>query len=159
MYGGDMIEKVTLAESTWNELPWKFEAGTPNIAGGIGLGAAVDYLENIGLQNIYNHEEELLTYALEKMSEFDWINIYGHKSDSESVGVISFNVDGVHPHDVAGMLDEQGIAVRSGHHCAQPLMHDLSMDYTARVSFYVYNTKEEIDLCIETLKKVKQLFG
>jgi cysteine desulfurase/selenocysteine lyase len=159
MYGGDMIEKVTLEKSTWNELPWKFEAGTPNIAGGIGLGAAVDYLETIGLQNIYDHEEELLTYALEQMSEFDWIKVYGHKSDSDSVGVISFNVDGVHPHDVAGMLDEQGIAVRSGHHCAQPLMQDLSMDYTARVSFYLYNTKEEIDLCIETLKKVKKLFG
>lgn len=159
LYGGDMIEKVTLTESTWNELPWKFEAGTPNIAGGIGLGAAVDYLEKVGLANIYRHEEELLGYALEKMSEFDWIKIYGHKTDNESVGVISFNVDGVHPHDVAGMLDEQGIAVRSGHHCAQPLMHDLSMNYTARISFYVYNTKEEIDLCIETLEKVKKLFG
>lgn len=159
MYGGDMIEKVTLTESTWNELPWKFEAGTPNIAGGIGLGAAVDYLEEIGLENIYRHEEELLNYALDKMSEYEWINIYGHKSNSESVGVISFNVEGVHPHDVAGMLDEQGIAVRSGHHCAQPLMKDLSMDYTARISFYVYNTKKELDLCIETLKKVKKLFG
>ncbi len=159
LYGGDMIEKVTLEKSTWNELPWKYEAGTPNIAGGIGLGAAVDYLQNIGLTNIFEHEEELLRYALERMSEFDWINTYGHKSDSQSVGVISFNVEGVHPHDVAGMLDEQGIAVRSGHHCAQPLMQELSMDYTARVSFYVYNTKEEIDLCIETLKKVKKLFG
>jgi len=159
LYGGDMIEKVTLEKSTWNELPWKYEAGTPNIAGGIGLGAAVDYLQNIGLTNIFEHEEELLRYALERMSEFDWINTYGHKSDSQSVGVISFNVEGVHPHDVAGMLDEQGIAVRSGHHCAQPLMQELSMDYTARVSFYVYNTKEEIDICIETLKKVKKLFG
>lgn len=159
MYGGDMIEKVTLSKSTWNELPWKFEAGTPNIAGGIGLGTAVDYLQNVGLENIYNHEEELLSYALEKMSEFEWINVYGHKGNSESVGVISFNVEGVHPHDVAGMLDEQGIAVRSGHHCAQPLMNELSMDYAARMSFYLYNTKDEIDLCIETLKKVKKLFG
>ena len=159
MYGGDMIEKVTLSKSTWNELPWKFEAGTPNIAGGIGLGAAVDYLQEVGLQNIYNHEEELLSYALEKIYEFGWINVYGHKGVSNSVGVISFNVVGVHPHDVAGMLDEQGIAVRSGHHCAQPLMHELSMDYAARMSFYLYNTKEEIDLCIETLKKVKKLFG
>ncbi|MCK5711015.1 MAG: cysteine desulfurase [Deltaproteobacteria bacterium] len=159
MYGGDMIEKVTLEKTTWNELPWKYEAGTPNIAGGIGLGAAVDYIQNIGLPNIYQHEQEILRYALEKMSEFDWINIYGHKSDSQSVGVVSFNVEGVHPHDVAGMLDEEGIAVRSGHHCAQPLMHELSMDFTARVSFYVYNSKEEIDLCIQTLKKVKKLFG
>ena len=159
MYGGDMIEKVTLEHSTWNELPWKFEAGTPNIAGGIGLGAAVDYLDNIGLQNILDHEEELLDYALEKMYEHDWIKIYGHKSSAESVGVISFNVDGVHPHDVAGMLDEEGIAIRSGHHCAQPLMSELSMDYTARISFYLYNSKEEIDLCVETLKKVKKIFG
>lgn len=159
MYGGDMIEKVTLEQSTWNELPWKFEAGTPNIAGGIGLGAAVDYLDKIGLQNILDHEEELLNYALEKMSEHDWIKVYGHKSSTKSVGVISFNVEGVHPHDVAGMLDEVGIAVRSGHHCAQPLMQELSMDYTARVSFYLYNTKEEIDLCVETLKKVKKIFG
>jgi cysteine desulfurase/selenocysteine lyase len=158
MYGGDMIEKVTIEKTTWNELPWKFEAGTPNIVGGIGLGVAVDYLQNIGLTNIFNHEEELLVYALEKMAEYDWIKIYGHKSDSQSVGVISFNIEGIHPHDVAGMLDEQGIAVRSGHHCAQPLMHELSMDFAARVSFYLYNTKEEIDLCIETLKKVKKLF-
>lgn len=158
MYGGDMIEKVTIEKTTWNELPWKFEAGTPNIVGGIGLGVAVDYLQNIGLTNIYNHEEELLTYALEKMAEYDWIKIYGHKSDSQSVGVISFNIEGIHPHDVAGMLDEQGIAVRSGHHCAQPLMRELSMDFAARVSFYLYNTKEEIDLCIETLKKIKKLF-
>ncbi|MEM7008361.1 MAG: cysteine desulfurase [Thermodesulfobacteriota bacterium] len=159
MYGGDMIEKVTCDKSTWNELPWKFEAGTPNIAGGIGLGAAVDYLEQVGLSNIIKHEEELLTYALEQMSEHDWIKIYGHKGSAQSVGVISFNVDGVHPHDVAGMLDEQGVAVRSGHHCAQPLMSELSMDYTARISFYLYNTKEEIDLCVDTLKKVKQIFG
>ncbi len=159
MYGGDMIEKVTMDCSTWNELPWKFEAGTPNIAGGIGLGAAVDYLYSIGLDKILEHEDQLLYYALEKMREFDWIKIYGHRSDSESVGVISFNVEGVHPHDVAGMLDEQGIAVRSGHHCAQPLMSELSMDYTARISFYLYNTKEEIDLVIDTLGKVKKLFG
>lgn len=159
LYGGDMIEKVTLEGSTWNELPWKFEAGTPNIAGGIGLGAAVNYLNEIGLENIYRYEEELLSYALDRMSEFDWINIYGHEGAQESVGVISFNVEGVHPHDVAGMLDEQGIAIRSGHHCAQPLMNELSMDYTARISFYIYNTKDDIDLCIETLQKVKKLFG
>jgi cysteine desulfurase/selenocysteine lyase len=159
MYGGDMIEKVTLSGSTWNELPWKFEAGTPNIAGGIGLGAAVDYLNETGLENIYRHEEELLSYALQRMSELEWIRIYGHKNVQDSVGVISFNVEGVHPHDVAGMLDEQGIAIRSGHHCAQPLMNELSMDYTARISFYIYNTKDEIDLCLETLQKVKKLFG
>ena len=158
MYGGDMIEKVTMEESTWNELPWKFEAGTPNIAGGIALGAAVDYMNALGLDNIYAHETELTNYAYERFSEIPWINTYGSEA-SARVGVISFNVDGVHPHDVAGTLDEEGIAVRSGHHCAQPLMKRLGMDYAARVSFYLYNTKEEIDLTVRALEKAKKLFG
>lgn len=158
MYGGDMIEKVTMESSTWNELPWKFEAGTPNIEGGIAIGAAVDYLNMLGLDNIYEHEKELTDYAHNKFSEIPWIKTYV-KESGERVGVISFNVDGVHPHDVAGTLDESGIAVRSGHHCAQPLMKRLGMDYAARVSFYVYNTKEDIDLTIETLHKAKKLFG
>lgn len=158
MYGGDMIEKVTMESSTWNELPWKFEAGTPNIEGGIAIGAAVDYLNMLGLDNIFEHEKELTDYAAEKFAEISWVNTYV-KQTGERVGVISFNVDGVHPHDVAGTLDESGIAVRSGHHCAQPLMHKLGMDYAARVSFYVYNTKEDVDLTIETLHKAKKLFG
>jgi len=158
MYGGDMIEKVTMEESTWNELPWKFEAGTPNIAGGIALGAAIDYMNMLGLDNIYAHETELTNYASERFSEIPWINTYVPES-GERVGVISFNVDGVHPHDVAGTLDEEGIAVRSGHHCAQPLMKRLGMDYAARVSFYIYNTKEEIDLTVRALEKAKKLFG
>jgi len=158
MYGGDMIEKVTMEESTWNELPWKFEAGTPNIAGGIALGAAVDYMDALGLDNIYAHETELTNYAYERFSEIPWINTYGSETDAR-VGVISFNVDGVHPHDVAGTLDEEGIAVRSGHHCAQPLMKRLGMDYAARVSFYIYNTKEEVDFTVRALEKAKKLFG
>ncbi len=158
LYGGDMIEKVTMEKSTWNELPWKYEAGTPDIAGGIALGAAVDYLEGVGLENITAHEEDLLKYALDRMSELDWIKIYGPRK-GEMVGVISFNVEGVHPHDVAGVLDGEGIAVRSGHHCAQPLMAYMGMDYAARMSFYLYNTKEEIDLAIEALKKAKKIFG
>ena len=158
LYGGDMIEKVTMEESTWNELPWKFEAGTPNIAGGIALGAAVDYINAVGIDNIYRHEAELMDYAAQRFSEIPWIKTYC-PATGERVGVISFNVEGVHPHDVAGTLDEEGIAVRSGHHCAQPLMHKLGMDYAARVSFYLYNTKEEIDLAIRALEKAKKLFG
>lgn len=158
MYGGDMIEKVTLAGSTWNELPWKFEAGTPNIAGGIGLGAAIDYLDQVGLENIKKHEEELLDYGLKRLSELKWVKVYGHNG-GDSVGVISFNIDGVHPHDVAGTLDEKGIAIRSGHHCAQPLMTKLGMNNAARISLYLYNTKDDLDLSVETLKRAKELFG
>ncbi|MFI5323092.1 MAG: aminotransferase class V-fold PLP-dependent enzyme [Thermodesulfobacteriota bacterium] len=158
LYGGDMIERVTKEQSTWNNLPWKFEAGTPDIGGGIALGAAVDYLKAIGLHKISAYEDELLEYALVRLSELEWIKVYGHEK-GESVGVISFNVAGVHPHDVAGMLDEEGIAVRSGHHCAQPLMAELGMDYAVRMSFYLYNTKDEIDLAVEVLKKAKNLFG
>jgi cysteine desulfurase/selenocysteine lyase len=156
--GGDMIETVTVDKATWNELPWKYEAGTPNIAGGIGLGAAVDYLKEIGMERITYHEKEILNYTLERMSEFPWIEVYGPKED-EKVGIISFNIKGVHPHDVAGILDEEGIAVRSGNHCAQPLMRRLGIENTVRASFYLYNTKEEVDRLIEVLQKVKKLFG
>lgn len=144
--------------ATWNELPWKYEAGTPNIAGGIAIGAAVDYMNMLGLDNIYAHELELTNYASEMFSEIPWINTYEPETEAR-VGVISFNIDGVHPHDVAGTLDEQGIAVRSGHHCAQPLMKRLGMDYAARVSFYLYNTKEDVDLTVRALEKAKKLFG
>jgi cysteine desulfurase/selenocysteine lyase len=158
LYGGDMIEKVTMERSTWNELPWKFEAGTPDIGGAIALGAAVDYLTALGPENISAYEDELLAHALDKLSGHEWIKVYGH-GGGERVGVISFNVEGVHPHDVAGVLDEEGIAVRSGHHCAQPLMADLGMDYAVRMSFYLYNTKDEIDLAVEAIKKAKRIFG
>ncbi|MGH7808093.1 MAG: cysteine desulfurase [Thermodesulfobacteriota bacterium] len=157
LYGGDMIETVTMEKATWNELPWKYEAGTPNIAGGIGLGAAVDYLHRLGMEKIIAHERELVIYALESLSDFPWIDIYGPK-DGERVGVISFNIRGVHPHDVAGILDEEGIAVRSGHHCAQPLMRRLGIENAVRVSFYLYNTKEEIDKLTEVLREAKRLF-
>jgi len=158
LYGGDMIEKVTMERSTWNELPWKYEAGTPDVGGAVALGAAVDYLTAIGLENVSAYEDELLEYALGRLSEHEWIKVYGH-GGGESVGVISFNVEGVHPHDVAGVLDEEGIAVRSGHHCAQPLMAHLGMDYAVRMSFYLYNTKEEIDLAVEAIKKARKIFG
>ena len=156
LYGGDMIETVTLEKSTWNQLPWKFEAGTPNIAGGIGLGAAVDYLNEIGLKNIYKHEKELLTYALDKLKEIPWIELYGPEVENR-IGVISFNVDGVHPHDVSWILDNEGIEVRSGNHCAQPLMRRLGIENSVRVSFYIYNTKEEIDKLVKTLIKTREL--
>jgi cysteine desulfurase/selenocysteine lyase len=157
LYGGDMIETVTVEKATWNELPWKYEAGTPNIAGAIGLGAAVDYLNRLGMEKIIAHERELLIYALESLSDFPWIDIYGPK-DGDKVGVISFNIRGVHPHDVAGILDEEGIAVRSGHHCTQPLMRRLGIENAVRVSFYLYNTREEIDKLIEVLRETKRLF-
>jgi len=159
LYGGDMIETVTLEKTTWNELPWKYEAGTPNIAGAVGLGAAVDYLTGLGMERIIAHERELLNYAFEVLSDFPWIEIYGPKcKDVESVGVISFNIKGVHPHDVAGILDEEGIAVRSGHNCTQPLMRRLGIENAVRVSFYLYNTRQEIDKLIAVLRETKRLF-
>jgi len=158
LYGGDMIEKVTMERSTWNELPWKFEAGTPDVGGAIALGTAVDYLTSLGLEIISAYEDELLEHALSRLSEHEWIKVYGHGS-GERVGVVSFNVEGVHPHDIAGVLDEEGVAVRSGHHCAQPLMAHLGMDYAVRMSFYLYNTRDEIDLAVEGIKKAKKIFG
>lgn len=158
LFGGNMIERVTREKATWNEIPWKFEAGTPDIGGGIALGTAVDYLTALGLENISAYEDDLLKHALGRLSELEWVKVYGH-GDTDSVGVISFNVDGVHPHDVAGTLDEEGIAVRSGDHCAQPLMAHLGMEYAVRMSFYLYNTIEEIDLAVEAIKKAKRLFG
>jgi len=158
LYGGDMIETVTVEKATWNDLPWKYEAGTPNIAGGIGLSAAVDYLSKLGMEKIINHERELLNYTLESLSDFPWIELYGQKQ-GERVGVISFNIKGAHPHDIAGILDEEGIAVRSGHHCAQPLMRRLHIDNAVRVSFYLYNTREEIDRFIEVIREASRLFG
>ncbi len=158
LYGGDMIFEVTTEGATWNELPWKFEAGTPNIAGGIGLSAAIDYLNEIGMENIENHEKELLEYALRRMREIEDIEIYGHK-EQDALGLISFNIKGVHPHDIAGICDEEGIAIRSGHHCTQPLMRHFCIENSARASFYIYNTKEEIDVFIEVLKKIKKYFS
>ncbi|MBI1729497.1 cysteine desulfurase [Candidatus Acetothermia bacterium] len=156
--GGDMIATVTTEGATWNELPWKFEAGTPSIADGIGLGVAVDYLSALGMQNVFDHEKELVGYGMEKMLRLDSVTLFGPRDCQDRVGVISFNVDGVHPHDLASLLDQEGIAVRSGHHCAQPLMKRLGMDNTARASFYIYNTKEEIDRLIDGIEKAKTLY-
>ena len=158
LYGGDMIGKVMKEGSTWNELPWKFEAGTPDIAGGIGLGAAVDYLQNLNMENIANHENQLTVYALEKMKTVPNIEIYGPSDAKNRLGVISFNIKGVPPHDAASVLDSNGIAVRSGNHCAQPLMAHLKMENAVRASFYIYNTPDEIDKLVELLIKINTIF-
>ncbi len=156
--GGDMIREVHKYETTWNDLPYKFEAGTPNIAGVIGFGAALDYLSNLGMENVRNHEIELTKYALEKMSKIKGIKIYGTKDISKRGGVISFNFHDVHPHDIATIVDREGIAIRSGHHCAQVLMERLEVAATNRASFYIYNTKDDVDKLIQALEKVSVLF-
>lgn len=157
MSGGDMINSVTMIESTWNDIPYKFEAGTPNIAQAIGLGAAIDYINEIGLTNIQNYVKHLLNIALEKLQAIDDLTIYGHQV-GESSSVISFNLEGVHPHDLAQFLDQDGIAVRAGHHCAQPIMDKLGVSSTIRVSFYLYNTEEEIDKLCASLVKTANFF-
>ncbi len=156
--GGDMIREVHKYETTWNDLPYKFEAGTPNIADVVGFGAAIDYLTKIGMDNVREHEVELTKYAMEKLSEVKGIHIYGTKDISKRGGVISFNFAGVHPHDVAQIIDGEGIAVRSGHHCAQVLMERLNVAATSRASFYIYNTKEDIDALVSSLNKVAKVF-
>jgi cysteine desulfurase/selenocysteine lyase len=156
--GGDMIREVHKYETTWNDLPYKFEAGTPNIADVVGFGAAIDYLTKIGMDNIREHEIELTKYALDKLSQVKGLHVYGTKDISKRGGVISFNFADVHPHDVAQIIDEEGIAVRSGHHCAQVLMERLNVAATSRASFYIYNTKEEVDKLINSLNKVAEVF-
>ena len=158
-FGGEMIDFVGLYESTWKELPWKFEAGTPIIAGAIGLGAAIDFLEGIGMDQIEQHEHKLAAYAIEKLSEVEGLTIYGTKDPEKRAGVVTFNINDVHPHDVATVLDADGIAVRAGHHCAQPLMKWLDVSSTARASFYLYNTEEEIDKLVSGLVKTKEYFS
>ncbi|PGY15232.1 cysteine desulfurase [Bacillus sp. AFS031507] len=158
-FGGEMIDFVQLYESTWKELPWKFEGGTPIIAGAIGLGAAIDFLNEVGLDQIAEHEHKLAAYALEKMSAVDGMNIYGPLDAAKRAGLITFNLSDVHPHDVATVLDAEGIAVRAGHHCAQPLMRWLKASATARASFYLYNTEDDIDKLVEGLVKTKEYFS
>jgi len=160
LYGGDMIETVTLEGATWNSLPWKFEAGTANIAGGIGLGAAVDYLEGLGMERVYHHERRLLEYAWERLSGVEGLKLYGPTPDeAERLGIIAFNLEGAHPHDVALLLDQEGIAVRSGHHCAQPLMRQLGMEFAVRASFYIYNAEEEVERLAAALSEARRAFS
>ncbi|MBI5391997.1 cysteine desulfurase [Candidatus Woesearchaeota archaeon] len=154
--GGDMIKEVSYTETSWNDLPWKFEAGTPPIAEVIGLGAAVDYLQKIGMKSIQDHEQELTAYALEQLQKIKQVKIYG--SQQEQIGVIAFNLADIHAHDLATVVDEEGIAIRSGHHCAQPLVEKLGVPATARMSFYIYTTKKDIDKAIKAIKKAKKVF-
>ncbi|WP_019156192.1 cysteine desulfurase [Robertmurraya massiliosenegalensis] len=158
-FGGEMIDFVDLYDSTWKELPWKFEGGTPIIAGAIGLGAAIDFLNEVGLDNIQAHEHRLAAYALEKMSAVEGMTIYGPMDPDKRAGLVTFNIADVHPHDVATVLDAEGIAVRAGHHCAQPLMKWLKASATARASFYLYNSEEDIDKLVAGLIKTKEYFS
>ena len=156
MGGGEMIETVTMESSTWNEIPYKFEAGTPNFAQAVGLGAAVDYLKIIGMSTIAEHEKTLTAYALNKINQIEGIRIHG--SADERAGVISFNVDGIHPHDLAQFLNEDNIALRVGHHCAQPLLSTLGETATARLSFYIYNDESDVDKFYDSLTNIRKYF-
>ncbi|WP_034538260.1 cysteine desulfurase [Carnobacterium inhibens] len=158
-FGGEMIAMVDEQDSTWKELPWKFEAGTPNIAGVIGLGAAIDYLSTVGLTSIHEHEKDLMAYLWPKLTSIPGLTIYGPKDTAKRTGIVTFNLDGLHPHDVATAMDMEGVAIRAGHHCAQPLMRRLSADSTARASFYLYNTTADVDKFIEALLATKEFFN
>lgn len=158
-FGGEMIDFVFEQEASWKSLPWKLEAGTPNIAGAIGLAAAIDYLESLGMSAIQNHERELVSYILPKLQAIDGLKLYGPGNPMDQTGVLSFNLDGLHPHDVATALDYEGIAVRAGHHCAQPLLRHLGISAAVRASFYIYNTKEDCDRLVEAILKTKEFFS
>ena len=158
-FGGEMIDFVYEQEATWKELPWKFEAGTPNIAGAIALGAAVDYLSALGMENVHAYEQELVDYVLPKLQAIEGLTVYGPEDSGKHAGVIAFNIDGLHPHDVATALDYEGVAVRAGHHCAQPLINHLGISSAARASFYIYNTKEDCDKLVEAILATKEFFN
>ncbi len=155
LYGGDMIREVSLDDSSFNELPWKFEAGTPNIAGAVGLSAAIKYLSKIGFDKIQNNDNALTEYAIEKLSQIKNLTLHGPKTRG---AIVSFNIKGTHSHDIASILDSEGIAIRAGHHCCMPLMKKLNIQGTARASFYLYNTIEEVDKLITAINKVKRIF-
>jgi len=152
-----MIKTVSLEKSTWNEIPWKFEAGTPNIAQAIGLGAAIDYINELGLDRIHEHEQDLKDHALESLGTIEELTVYGHAEDRGAV--ISFNLDNIHPHDLSQLLDNEKIAIRAGHHCAQPIMKKLGVAATGRASFYLYNSKEDVDRLCESLLNTLKFMG
>jgi cysteine desulfurase/selenocysteine lyase len=157
-FGGEMIRKVTVGKTTWNDLPYKFEAGTPPIGEAVAMGAAIDYLTEIGIEAIQEHEHALTAYALERLAELPWVRVFGPPAERRA-GIVSFDVEGVHPHDVAQILDWEGVAIRAGHHCCQPLMARLGVAATNRASFYLYTIPEEIDRLVEGLHKVKKTLG
>jgi cysteine desulfurase / selenocysteine lyase len=156
--GGDMISRVDFDSSTWNELPWKFEAGTSPIAEGVGLGAAVDYLSAIGMEAVRRHERDLTAYALERLPEIEGIRVFGPGDPERRGGVVSFALEGMHPHDVAELCDREAVCIRAGHHCAQPLMRRMGVPATARASFHVYNSREDVDRLVDALKKARSVF-
>ena len=157
--GGEMIKRVHLRDASWNDLPWKFEAGTQAIAEAIGLGVAVDYLSTLGMARVREHEQELVDYALERMQDVAGITLYGPRDPEIHGGAISFNVPGIHPHDLATLIDRDGIAVRAGHHCTQPLMDRLGVPATTRASFYVYNRADEVDRLVDGIQKAQKVFA
>jgi cysteine desulfurase/selenocysteine lyase len=158
MGGGEMIREVHLQDARWNDLPWKFEAGTPNIEGAIGLGVAVDYLSRLGMENVRRHEKDITKYALDQLADVKGLVLYGTRDVEKRGAAISFNLRDIHAHDLATTLDTQGIAIRSGHHCAQPLMERLKVPATARASFYIYNTKKEVDILVRALENARKMF-
>ncbi len=159
LYGGDMISRVSIERSEWNELPWKFEAGTSSYVDAIGLGAAIDYLTDVGIERIHAHEVALVAHLLPKLLAEDGTTVFGPHGLEDRVGVVSFDVKGIHPHDMATLLDREGIAVRAGHHCNQPLMTRLGVPATTRASMYLYNTAEECDVLVDAVRKAKKVFG
>jgi cysteine desulfurase/selenocysteine lyase len=159
LYGGDMIERVSFEETTWNELPWKYEAGTPLIEQGIALAEAADYLDSIGLDRIRRHEAELAEYAMNRLGEFDDVEIYGPPPGEERGGVVAFNVEGIHAHDLSSICNDYGVAIRAGDHCTQPLHDRMGVAASARASFYVYNTREEVDTLVEAVEGARELFA
>jgi cysteine desulfurase/selenocysteine lyase len=158
LYGGEMIRRVSFEDSTWEDLPWKYEAGTPVIAQGIGLAAAIDYLEDVGMGNVQAHEEMLAEYAHDRLTEYDDVTVYGPPGDDRG-GLVSFTVDGVHAHDLSSICNDHAVAIRAGHHCTQPLHDRLGVAATARASFYLYNTREEVDKLIEAVEDARELFA
>jgi cysteine desulfurase/selenocysteine lyase len=157
--GGDMIEYVHEQDTTYAPVPTKFEAGTQNVEGAIGLASAIDYIEKVGYETIEQIEKDLLTYAMDELTKLEYVDIYGPKDISKHAGVISFNLKGIHPHDVASILDSQKVCVRSGNHCAQPLLNSMGIDSTCRASFYMYNTKEDVDNLVKAIVKAKEMFS
>jgi len=157
--GGDMIEYVYEQDTTYAPIPTKFEAGTQNVEGAIGLAKAIDYINKVGYDTIEKIEKDLLTYAMDELTKLEYVDIYGPKDISKHAGVISFNLKGIHPHDVASILDSEKVCVRSGNHCAQPLLNSMGIDSTCRASFYMYNTREDVDNLVNAIKKAKEIFS
>ncbi|MCA9373941.1 aminotransferase class V-fold PLP-dependent enzyme, partial [Candidatus Peregrinibacteria bacterium] len=157
-FGGDMVKEVFDDHTTWNDLPHKFEAGTPDIANVIGFGAAIDYLAQFPFEEILKHDQDLVQYARQQLASIPKLQLYGPQDVSLAGGIISFNIPGVHPHDVGSIMNNEGVAIRTGHHCAQPLLNRLGCNATARMSFYIYNNRSDVDRAVEAIKKVYEIF-